>query len=498
MKDIFKKAGTNFSINPIIAIVILALLYHTSTYNYLLFHSLAEFFSIVIGCIVFVIGWHSRYYIQNNYLLYISICYLFVAFIDLLHTLSYPGMNIFTDYDYYANQLWIAARYIEALVLLTGFYFINDKRRVNHNAVLGIMAFITFLVVMSVFVWKIFPVCFIGGEGLTPFKKYSEYIICLILLCSAFLLYRNRHRFTDRVYRYMFYTIIYTILAELAFTFYISNYGISNLMGHYFKLFSFYCIYVSIIVTGLEYPHQTIFKELVDKEKELTEATKTKDQLYSIFMHDIRGPINTLHHFLHDAKNNIEQYSKDEMAAFAEAGHRSVSGLNTLVNNLHTWIKSQGTNIKPRYSEISINDLIYESIEPVQRTAESKNIAVSVSTLNDIILNTDKDIMKTVLRNIIGNSIKFTKNGGIITINARQSEESVIITVRDNGIGISREILDNIFDVKKQFTSKGTEGEQGSGLGLRICYDLLRKMNGSINIDSEKGTGTTVTIVLSK
>jgi hypothetical protein len=126
----------------------------------------------------------------------------------------------------------------------------------------------------------LFPVCFVEGVGLTAFKKISEYIICLILLGSLLLLRINRDRFETKVYRILILSLACTIVSELAFTFYVSNYGISNLVGHYFKLFSFYLIYKAIIETGIRTPYKLIFKELDatnrNLKKEIAERIKNK------------------------------------------------------------------------------------------------------------------------------------------------------------------------------------------------------------------------------
>ena len=152
-------------------------LYFMAGVNYLLFHSLAEIFSIVVAFTIFVIAWNSKKYIRNPYLLFIGIAYLFIAFLDLLHALSYKGMSIFTDYDYYANQLWIAARYMESLTLLTAFLFLSRNRMPKPNIVFTIYTLLTGLLIASIFYWETFPLCFVDGIGLTPFKKISEYII---------------------------------------------------------------------------------------------------------------------------------------------------------------------------------------------------------------------------------------------------------------------------------------------------------------------------------
>jgi hypothetical protein len=253
----------------IFIIAVLVGLYFTTFVNYLLFHSLAEIFSIVVACSFFMITWNSRKYIKNQYILFIGIAYLFIALLDLLHTLAYKGMPIFTDYDYYANQLWIGARYLESITLIVAFYFMNSDENPKPETLFITYFIITTLIVLSVFVWKIFPVCFVEGVGLTPFKKISEYIICLILLAGIFLLKKNKNKFEPKIYRNVLLSIICTIISELAFTFYINNYGFSNLVGHYFKIFSFYLIYKAIIETGIRQPYDLIFKELDTSNKKL-------------------------------------------------------------------------------------------------------------------------------------------------------------------------------------------------------------------------------------
>lgn len=248
-------------------------LYLTTFVNYLLFHSLVEIFSIVVAFSVFMITWNSKNYIKNQYLMFVGIAYLFIAFLDLLHTLAYKGMPIFTDYDYYANQLWIAARYMESITLLFAFYFLGADKTLKFKPEIIFIVYMVFttIFVLSIFIWKFFPVCFVAGAGLTTFKKISEYIICLILVGSILLLHNNRARFEKNIYRLLSLSIGCTIISELAFTFYVSNYGISNLIGHYFKLFSFYLIYRVIIETGIRNPYELIFKELLASNKNLNE-----------------------------------------------------------------------------------------------------------------------------------------------------------------------------------------------------------------------------------
>ena len=114
------------------------------------------------------------------------------------------------------------------------------------------------------------------GSGLTVFKKVSEYIICLILFGCIVLLFKNKNRFDLNIYYILLLSIVFTILSELAFAFYISNYGLSNLVGHYFKLISFYLIYKAIIETGVKRPYEIIFKELDSTNKSLKDEIKSR------------------------------------------------------------------------------------------------------------------------------------------------------------------------------------------------------------------------------
>ena len=237
-------------------------LYQTTRVNYLLFHSIAELFSVVVAASVFIITWNSVKYIENPYLITVGISYLFIGIFDLLHTLAYKGMPIFTDYDYYANQLWIAARAMEGITLLAAFILLFAKKKARVGVLFLCYSTLTILLVASIFYWKIFPVCFVEGQGLTNFKIYSEYAICLILVVSILLLIKNRSMFAGSVYKLILLSIIYAIISELFFTFYIDNYGISNIAGHYFKIFSFVMIYQAIISTGTAEPYRLIFKEL--------------------------------------------------------------------------------------------------------------------------------------------------------------------------------------------------------------------------------------------
>jgi len=278
-------------------ILVFMAFYFSSRYNYLLFHTIAELFSVYVGSTIFIIAWNSRRMLDNNYLLFLGIAFLFIAFLDLIHTLSYKGMPIFTGYDSdLPTQFWIAARYMESITLLSAPVFF--KRKLNAGLIFFIYLFAVVMILASVFWIPVFPSCYIEGSGLTEFKKNSEYIICLILLGALFLLFRSRHEFDEKLFRLLAVSIIITIAAELFFTFYLSVYGLSNLIGHFLKLVSFYLIYLAIIKTGLKDPYRFLSRELKESHDNLRKSEEKYRSLFELmeegFLRTDRNEIITM------------------------------------------------------------------------------------------------------------------------------------------------------------------------------------------------------------
>jgi hypothetical protein len=257
---------------------ILIILYLLSLYSYLLFHSLAELFSIIVACGIFMIAWNSRKFLDNNYLMLLGVAYLFIGGLDMLPVLSYKGMGVFKGYD--ANlptQLWIGARYLESISLLVAPFFLSRDMDIKY-VVISYSAVFSVLII-SIF-GNIFPDCFIEESGLTQFKKISEYVISLILIGGILLLFQKRAKFDEKIFRLLIISIILTVCGELIFTFYASVYGFSNLIGHFFKIVSFYLIYKAIIETGLEKPYSLLFRNLKKSEEALRkERNKLKEAL---------------------------------------------------------------------------------------------------------------------------------------------------------------------------------------------------------------------------
>lgn len=252
----------------IVAALALVGLAATERYSFLLFHSLAEVFSVVVACGIFMVAWNARRFAPNAYLIFIGIAFLFVGVVDLIHTLAYKDMGVFKGYG--ANlptQLWIGARYLHSVSLLVAALLV--RRKLKAPLVFGCYGAAVLALFLSIFYWDVFPDCFVENKGLTAFKKVSEYAICLVLLASMVLLLCRRSEFDAHVLRLLVVSIAFTIASELAFTFYISVYDAVNMLGHLLKIVAFFLIYKAVIETSLVRPYNTLFRELKQSEEAL-------------------------------------------------------------------------------------------------------------------------------------------------------------------------------------------------------------------------------------
>jgi PAS domain S-box-containing protein len=240
--------------------------------SYVLFHTVVELFSIIVAFAVFIVTWNSRKIMDNQYLYFVGISYAFIGILDLLHTLTFPGMNVVSGEAFYANQFWVGTRFIEAATLVVGFYVMHRPKKPNADLIFAVYFIISLVLTLSILSWHIFPVCYISGVGQTPFKIFAEYLIIAILIVAGYLLYRHRRRFSDNVYRYLIFSLVFTILSEFCFTLYASNYSSANEFGHYFKLIAFFLIYKANVETGFTEPTSLIFKDLQDTNNKLDES----------------------------------------------------------------------------------------------------------------------------------------------------------------------------------------------------------------------------------
>ncbi|MBM1105017.1 PAS domain S-box protein [Aurantibacter crassamenti] len=237
-------------------------------------------------------------------------------------------------------------------------------------------------------------------------------------------------------------------------------------------------------------------KALKESETQLRELNTTKDKMFSIIAHDLRSPfsnITGLSELIIDNLNNNENaVSKDYIELINSISKNALA----LLDNLLNWARSQTGELNIIPEKVSLSKVIYEIIELENSFAKAKTITISYSPANDDELFIDKNVLRIIIRNLISNAIKFTNTEGEITVLTSVKNHQLEISVSDNGVGLNEETINKLFDISTNITSLGTANEKGSGLGLVLCNEFVKKLNGHIVVDSEVGKGSNFNVTL--
>jgi|TARA_R110002096_G_scaffold69114_2_gene166211 PAS domain S-box-containing protein len=235
---------------------------------------------------------------------------------------------------------------------------------------------------------------------------------------------------------------------------------------------------------------------LKESEERFRELNATKDKLFSIIAHDLRGPFNNIIGVSALLSKN-EMYLEDELSGkYINIINSTAKSTLALLDNLLNWAKSQTDELRIRPEKIIFPQIIHEIVSLERPLAMAKDISLEFRPTKEFIIITDGNILKTVLRNLISNAIKFTHSGGKITILTSVDQKNVEITIADNGVGMSKETMKGLFNISSNVTFLGTLNEKGSGLGLVLSKEFVKKLNGNIEVESEKGKGSNFKISL--
>ena len=236
--------------------------------------------------------------------------------------------------------------------------------------------------------------------------------------------------------------------------------------------------------------------ELEEKTIQLNEVIAQKDRFLSIIAHDLRAP---LHGFMDLTNILISEFniiSANEVKELTFAMHQSSKKLYGLLENLLNWTKIQNGKMPYEPSVLELNSIIMLIIDLYINNANQKKIRFVNKIEPGNYLFCDVNILNTVIRNLVSNALKFTPEGGKITFSSKKKEDYIYLIVKDNGVGMSEELISKLFHVDSYVTNKGTNNEEGSGLGLIICKDLAILNKGDIFVESKVGVGTKFTLKL--
>ncbi len=232
---------------------------------------------------------------------------------------------------------------------------------------------------------------------------------------------------------------------------------------------------------------------LVKSQAELQQTIKTKDKLFSIIAHDLRSPFTALLGLSEVLASNAENLKVDEVKDFALHINKSANEVLSLTENLLSWARSQTGKLTLSPKTTNLKELLNKTASIARIPAQEKSIDIEISCSDDLTLFVDEDTLTTTIRNLLSNAIKFTPTGGKITVRVFRNTSEIAIQVSDTGVGIAPENINKLFKLDG-FTTKGTNSENGTGLGLMLCKEFTEANGGTISVQSIMNHGTTFTI----
>ncbi len=246
---------------------------------------------------------------------------------------------------------------------------------------------------------------------------------------------------------------------------------------------------------GTHYGRIYTFHDITDRkniEKQLILLNSDKDRFISILAHDLRSPFNSLLGLTELLSEKLQELPPEEIKTIVTSINNTAQKTFALLEDTLLWasVQSQKITYSPVFT--NIDDIIKEVKEILEPVAQFKNIALVYDSNDKHHANVDIYMFKAILRNLISNAIKFTNQQGKIKISASHIDNNTVVKVTDNGVGMKQEIIDKLFSYSPSNSSKGTDNEAGTGLGLMLCKDFVDKHSGKIWIESTPGKGTTV------
>lgn len=239
-----------------------------------------------------------------------------------------------------------------------------------------------------------------------------------------------------------------------------------------------------------------LIDQLNEKQTELKELNSSKDRLFSILGHDLRSPLNTILGYNEIVKDKLQANKAKDALQFLSVIESSTLHTQQLLDNLLLWSYSQTGKTKLFPEEFNFSQILNQTLRIFSNEVKSKKLLVQSKFNDELIVFADSNMIATVLRNLISNAIKFSPINEAIIIEAFIEKKNLIFTIQDYGAGIPQKYLESIFNFDNPFTTSGTNDEKGTGFGLSICMEFIKKHEGTIEVNSEVSKGSTFKISL--
>jgi len=233
-------------------------------------------------------------------------------------------------------------------------------------------------------------------------------------------------------------------------------------------------------------------KLILERTEELRKTIVGRDKLYSVIAHDLRSPLASIKMVLNMMVLGLsEDVIGKEMYQMLQMVNHSTEDVFSLLDNLLKWTKSQIGKLNVVYQDFRIDEVVEGVLDIFSLVSKSKNIQLVNDSIDTVTVHADVDMVKTILRNLLSNALKFSYEGSQIIIGSQLETDKVIISVKDSGKGMSAEDKEKLLKTETHFSRYGTNNEEGSGLGLLLCQDFAIKNGGDLWFESEEGKGST-------
>ena len=509
--------------------------------SYLVFHNFAEFFSIMVSLSIFSVGWYTFDQSKDRRALFLGTAFLAVGLLDFMHTLSNAAMPAFftPNSTNKSTQFWISARLFDASAFLASAFVYPDSRGrwLSKTPLLTSVLGITFLLFTGfTFFPEYLPVTAIQGVGLTPLKRYLEFVVIVLLVMASIAYWRRMTRTGDRLLIYNLAAFIICIYSEAMFASYKTGFDTYNVLGHLYKVAAFYLIYKGIFASSVQKPYvdlsganerlrieiaerkraeteiQTLNRELEQRVAARThelEVTNRELEAFSYSVsHDLRAPLRSIEGFgkilLEDHASKLDDEARSHLDRIRTATRRMGQLVEDLLN------LSRVTRGDFHLTAVDLSGMAGDIAENLKKEHPERDAEFVISA--GITAEGDERLLRTALENLLGNAWKFTGRNGRCRIEfgafacgslntdcgikyAPSIEQGkTIYYVRDNGAGFDMSHAEKLFAPFQRLHD--AQEFPGTGIGLATVQRIIRRHGGKVWAEGEVGKGAAVYFTL--
>jgi signal transduction histidine kinase len=365
----------------------------------------------------------------------------------------------------------------------------------------------SFRIILSILVLSLLVGTYISNLFVEKFYFFFNPILFLILLWTCHITFQNNLSISTTLFFIAAIAIISFALNSYIFVvaFFVLTFTTTLTYIFFYKNFT---IVSFSLMASIFFIQTTALVVILSKNKseqklkkyttELQKLNEDKGLFIRILAHDLRSPISGILGISEQLLKNFHIYDNEKIKSQLIIKNEAIKRTHILLDSLLLWSKSQVNMLSFNPQQVNVKEICCETINSMKANIDLKNIQVNYFEDQTTTITADINMFNVILRNLISNAIKFTNENGIIQIFTVNNHNSISITISDNGVGISNENIDKLWDISKLTTTQGTKNESGTGLGLILCKDFIEKHGGSISVESKVGKGSNFVVSFPK